>query len=1206
MTTLGRVWLIGLALGLSASLAWAQLYSGSVVGVVTDPSNAVIPGTKVSLVDEEKGFTFNAETDASGRYLFRGVPPGLYKVSATAQGFQTQTRTGIKIDVNQNASVDFALQLTTGAQAVSVTTEAAQLSTEDAATGQVLTRKFINDLPNINRSVMDLVYLTPGIVSANNGRHSGDPVNFVANGSRNATSDVLMDGTSITNYEQNSGTLVAAYTPSPDAVEEFKVQTSNFSAEFGFSSSTVVNMVTRSGSNEFHGSGYEYLRNQKLDANRFFDNAAGNPLPGLRRNNFGGTVGGPIKKNKTFFFFDYDGTREVTQSSGATAVPTATERTGNFGELCGYNGGSFDANGRCSADAGQLWDPYVATYDPDLGGAVRTQYIPFNNMITYMSPGNPKLNGTGYQAVPHPGNLIDPVAFKLMQYFPMPNFNVGTASYDPTLNWRGSGPNTSTNNQYDIKIDHRFSDKSLLSAKWSQQSGNSHSWNQYGNIADPNTGGKNPGTAHAFAINENYTFSPTLLLTVSYGWSRNWGFTKGIISDYPKLDPVTLLGMPQYMDISGVLALPNIVINDSYGSQLGGQPWSYYLSGIDTHQLQGTMSWVKGAHELKFGAEGRLHRINSANPGPTGGQFNYDLTTTSQNPNYDDTSGGDAFASFLTGFGTPNGGGEYEVANWVSTQNFQYSGYVQDNWKISRKLTLNLGLRYDVTLPRTERYNRMESVDPNVVSPLVVPGLGTLHGGEVFASPSDRTVYNIDATNFQPRFGFAWQPLSKTVVRGGYGIFYSTTKAGAAGPGAWGYQGYVKDTPWITTYQNDGATPWGRLSDPWPGTGPSIPPGNALGLLNDTGGDSAWGPVKGINKTPYEQTWSFGIQRELPWNVLLDTTYVGKKGTHLYFGNAGDLNVLGSWVQGLSSSQVGALKEQVPNPFYGIITDPNKSLSSPTVQAYQLLRPFPQFDLVGGDGPPYANSSYHAAQFRLEKRFSSGLQFLATYVFSKALDDSSATDGNIDWRADGKGHLQNPNNFALEKAISPYDSTHVFQFSHVYELPFGKGKPIGGNWNSVVNGFLGGWQFNGIWSLISGRPMTLALNGGHSLPTYGDQGPNLIGTPQKASSDLIDQYFANPDVFVKPDRYAISNAPRTLPWVRKPGQTNATLSLFKEFALSKIHEGMRLEYRVEALNAFNHVQFSGPKTTVGNSNFGQITSQANLPREVQMALKLYF
>jgi hypothetical protein len=1205
MTTQGRVWVAGLSLCFSASLAWAQLYSGSVVGVVTDPSSAVIPGTVVSLVDEGKGFKFSAQTDSSGRYLIRGVPPGTYDVSATSQGFQSQTRSGVKIDVNQNVTVDFSLQLSSSSQAVTVQAETAELSTVDAVTGQVLDRKFINDLPNINRSVMDLTYLTPGIVSARNGYHSGD-VNFVANGSRNATSDVLIDGTSVTNYEQNSGTLVAAYTPSPDAVEEFKVQTSNFSAEFGFSSSTVINMVTRSGTNQLHGSAYDYLRNQVLDANNFFANSAGDPLPGLRRNNFGGTFGGPIKKNKTFFFVDYDGTREVTQSTGATAVPTALERTGDFRELCGYQGGTFDSSGRCSSDPGQLWDPYVAGYDPDLGGAVRTQFIPFNNMTTYMSPGNPNLDGTGYQVAQRPGNLIDPVSYKLMQYFPLPNFNVGTDSYDPTLNWRGSGPNTASNDQYDIKVDHRFSDKSALSAKWSQQFSNSHGWNQYGNIADPNTSGTSPGHAYAFAINQTYTFTPKLLLSLSYGWTRQWGLTQGIISDYPDLDPVKLLGLPEYMNLSGVKALPNIVIGDSYGSQLGGQPWSYYLSGIDTHQFQGTLSWIKGSHEFKFGAEGRVHRINSANPGPTGGQFNYDLSTTSQNPNYDETSGGDAFASFMTGFGTPNTGGEYEVANWVSTQNFQYSAYFQDNWKVSRKLTVNLGLRYDVSLPRTERYDRMEWVDPDVVSPLKVPGLGTLHGGEIFAGPNDRTVYDIDATNFQPRIGFAWQPLSKTVIRGGYGIFYSTTKAGAAGPGAWGYQGYVKDTPWITTYNNDGSTPWGRLADPWPVTGPSAPPGNTLGLLNDVGGYDAWGPVRGINKTPYEQTWSFGIQRELPWGMVLEGTYVGKKGTHLYFGNAGNLNTLGPWVEKLSKDQVGDLFTYVPNPFYGIITDSNAPLSAPEVQAYQLQLPHPQFGLLGGDGPPYANSTYHAAQVRWEKRFSQGLQFLFTYVFSKSIDDSSATDGNIDWRGDAKGRLQNPNNYAAEKAISPYDSTHVFQFSHVYELPFGKGKPIGYDWNAVVNGFLGGWQFNGIWSVITGRPFTLGLNGGHSLPTYGGQGPNLIGTPEKASSDILDQYFANPEVFVKPDRYTISNGPRTVPWVRKPGQVNATLSLFKEFSLSKIHEGMRLQYRIEALNAFNHPQFSGPNTTVGSSRFGKISSQANSPREVQMALRLYF
>src|SRR5208282_917023 len=281
--------------------------------------------------------------------------------------------------------------------------------------------------------------------------------NFVSNGGRNATADVLMDGITTTNFDQNSGQQNIIYQAPLDSIEEFKVQTSNFSAEFGFSGASIVNMVTRSGTNAFHGSLHEAFRNQVLDANDFFDNSAGNPIPGLRRNQFGGTVGGPIKKNKTFFFFDYDGVREISQSTASGGVPSAAERQGNFGELCGYNGGTWDKNGMCSSPAGQLWDPYSGTYDPNVGGAVRSTYIPFNNLATFMSGGNANLNGTGYQLPARPGNLIDPVAAKMIQYFPMPNLAVGTPNYQYYYNWIASGSNINNNNQWDLKIDHRFS-----------------------------------------------------------------------------------------------------------------------------------------------------------------------------------------------------------------------------------------------------------------------------------------------------------------------------------------------------------------------------------------------------------------------------------------------------------------------------------------------------------------------------------------------------------------------------------------------------------------------------------------------------------------------------------------------------------------------------------------------------------------------------
>ena len=1204
MTAPNKVWLIGLVLCLSAAMAWAQLYSGSVVGVISDPSKAVIPGAKVSLVDDEKGFTFNVDADSSGRYLFRNVAPGKYSITVTADGFQAEKRTGIQIDVNQNVTVDFAMQLTTGKQEITINTDAPLLSTQDSTTGQVLNRKYINDLPNVGRDVMTLAYLTPGIVSSQDGGQTGGQGNnFISNGSRNSTADVLTDGITVTDFDQNSGQQNMIYQPALDSVEELKVQTSNFSAEFGFSGATVVNMITRSGTNQFHGSLHEAFRNQILDAQNFFDNSAGNPLPGLRRNQFGGTVGGPIKRNKTFFFFDYDGVREINQSTASGGMPSAAERQGNFGELCGYNGGTFDSAGMCSAAAGQLWDPYSGTYNANVGGAVRSAYIPFNNMATYISPGSPALAGTAFQPAPVAGNLIDPVAAKMINYFPMPNLGVGTPNYQYFYNWIGSGSNVSRNNQFDIKIDHRFSDKSLLTAKYSQQSSNFHAWNSYGNIADPNTSGPAPGTAHAFALTENYTFSPTLLLSVSYGFVRNWGLQAGISGDYKNINAVKQqLGLPAYMDIASPPALPYININDSYGTNLGTQPYSYYLNGDQVHQLQGTLSWIKGSHELKFGVEGRLHLGNYANPGPTGGQFGFDYTGTSQDPVSGD--GGDAMASFLTGFSTGNNG-TYEVANWVSTENYQTGAFVQDNWKVRRNLTLNIGMRYDVTLPRTERYNRMNSFDPNVVSPLQVPGLGTLYGGEIFASPSDRTVYNVDPTNFQPRFGISWQPLDKTVIRGGYGIFYSTSKVGAAGPGAWGYEGYVRDTPWITSYNNDGATPFGRLSDPFPGTGPQQPPGNSQGLLNDVG-YMAWGPVKSLSQTPQEQTWSLGFQRELPWGILAEGDYVGKKGTHLYLGGAGNLDILGPQIEKYSASQVAALLTYVPNPFYGIVKDPNTFLSAPTVQAFQLQLPFPQFGGVGGDAPPVANSSYNAAQFRLEKRFAHGLQFLVNYTFSKAIDDASATDGNIDFKGIGKSHLQDPNNYALERSVSAYNATHVLNISHVYELPFGKGKAIGSNWNPVVNAILGGWQLNGIWTFQTGFPLTVGLQGGFTLPTYGGQAPDILARPvRNTGSDWLTNYFANPQVFVAPPPFTVGNAPRTLPYINRPGQENAELSIFKSFPLP-FREGMRVEFRLEALNAFNHPQFGAPNTSVNSGIFGQVTNQVNQPRQVQLTGKFYF
>ena len=1051
--------------------AAAQLYAGSVTGVVSDPTGAMLAQAEVTLVDADKGFTFTAKTDDKGRYLFRSVPPGMYNLSVKAPGFKDQARKGIKVDVSQNVGADFTLTVVGAKETVNVSTAAPLLGSEDATTGQVVDRKFINDLPLNGRGVFDLMFLAPGVTEVDAACNGCYATNVIINGSRNATTDILMDGVTATNYEQNSGIRVETYTPSVDAVEEFKVQESNFSSEYGFSGASIVNLVTRSGTNSFHGSLYEFQRYYKTDANNWFNNQQDIPIPGLRRSDFGGTFGGPIFKNKTFFFFDYEGVREDDQAGPSFyGVPSDAERAGDFGEVCTNAGGTFNTQGQCSTLTGQLWDPYAGVYSPTYGGALRNPnaFIPFNNLATYTStvdanhPGNVNLVGTPYALPTGPGNLIDPVAQKLMSYFPEPNLNVGNANYNPYTNRVESGSVKSHNNQWDLKIDHRFSQKNLLSGKYSHQSGLSGSFNCFGNAADPCSVGPTTGSAHVFVINDAHTFNPTTLLTVSYGVTRGTNFYGGVPATYPNLSPVDALGEPQYMKDSGYNWFPTVGIGGGYSAasyyNIGTNPWSYGKLGQETHHLIGTLSLVRGTHEFKIGAEGRMHRLNYTQPNyAPGGAYNFDQTGTA---NYDSTCqpnpptvtclplGGDGMASFLIGAQPNDCCGMYEIPNSVASQNFEAGGFVQDNWKKSDKLTLNLGLRYEVVLPRTDRRNELNSLDPNVQSPITLDGQH-LTGGEIFATPNDRYSYSPDYHGIQPRFGFAYRLPYNTVVRGGYGIYLSSWRGAVAGTSGVGQQGFDQLTYLVPSYQGDGVTPAARMSNPYP-NGPTKPVGSSLGLLNDVG-YGGFGPIKDVsNKVPYEQSWSFGFQHETKWNVLLEASYIGKKGTHLYFANAGNLSHLGPEIEHYTNAQIAELSTYVTNPFAdptqsnaSQLLNPDNPLLYPQVQELQLLMAHPQFFGFAGDEPPIANSIYHAVQFRAEKRFSNGLEFLATYVFSKSIDDASLTSTNSEYLG-SFASLQDPNNPDGERSLSTFDIPQVLQLSYTYELPIGTGKARSG------------------------------------------------------------------------------------------------------------------------------------------------------------------
>ncbi len=1204
---------------LLAAVVFGQGYFGTVSGEITDSSGAMVPGAKVTLLDQQKGYHFAATSDNSGRYLFASVPPGSYSVSAELEGFEKAMRTGITLSVTENATANLRLNVATARQAVQVEAEAQALQTEDAVTGQVVNRRFINDLPLVDRYVLDFVSLAPGINNMSDSNSVGDTgTNFVSNGSRGASADILIDGASITNFEPNGGITQATYTPSAEAVEEFKVQQTNFSAEYGFSGASVVNMVTRSGANAFHGSGYDYLRNKITDANNWFNNANGAPLPPVHRNNYGGTIGGPVIKNKTFFFFDWDGSVSSNLGTYQAGVPSGPERSGNFGELCGANGGTFDANGRCSVIAGQLFDPYTGTFQTPANqpaGAYRSAYIPFNNLANYISPGNPNLNGTPYQLPRTAGNLIDPVGQKLLGLFPAANIPGGTI-YD---NWIGSGASSGVGNQFDIKIDHRFGDKNLLSAKYSQEWNNNTPFNCLKNFTDPCGSGPNKGAAHLFAINDTQTFSPTMILTSTLGFTR--GSTE--IDAYNKslnANPLSTLGLPSYLQTNGFQGVPAMFIGSGYYSagftSIGQDPYGNYHQGQDTGQLSELLTKIHGKHELKFGFEGRLHQQNYIQTNAPLGYFNFGSLGSSQCPISDITQcGGDGMASFMMGQ-LIGGGAFYEVQFEPATENFQYAGFAQDNFKVTPKLTLNIGFRYEVSLPRTERHNRTNWFDPNVVSPLSVPGLGTLHGGEMFNSASLRTNWETDWKDFQPRFGFAYLFDSKTVIRGGYGIYYSQTRSGANGLLSYGSQGFNQYTNAVNTYQNDGATPWLHLTNPFP-NGLILPPGSSLGLLNDVG-YGAIGPLRtaAAALTPYEQSWSFGVERQLPSNMLLSVQYVGKKGTRLYFAGNNNLDVLGPQVEKMTPTQIGNLGNYVTNPFAPVLTNSyysNSSLTSPTVQQFQLMLPFPQFGGVTADEPPTANSIYNALQIAVEKRYSNGLQLSANYTWSKSIDGSSIYDGNVSWLANGVNsgsNIQDPNRPYLERSLSTFDIPSQLKLNYSYDLPFGRGRTFFNKMPRALDLALGGWKTAGVWTIHDGFPLQFTVAGGGTpIWTYGAQRPNLIGTPTKSGgpeSNWINNYFANPNVFQIPAPYTVGTAARAIGSVRSPFFFSTNLSLLKEFALSTTHENLKLELRLEAQNAFNHPIFSTPDTVVGDPNFGVTNSTSIQARQGQLALKLEF
>ena len=1119
---------------MSAFDFYGQSFTGTVIGTVKDQTGAVIPGVEVTITHPETNRRVTATTNTRGEYVSVPLSVGEYRIEAVAKGFKQAIRTGIVLQVQQTAVVDFVLNIGETAERIEVVGNASLLETSAAAVGQVVDNRQIRELPLNTRNVYSLIFLTPGVVGSTGNDHEG-VANWAVFGTRRQMMDVVIDGAPAAHSTANGFTGLSIF-PSVDAIQEFKLLGANFSAEYGRTVGSVLNIVYKSGTNRLHGSAFEFLRNSVLDANGFFANQLGQPLTSFKRNQFGGTVSGPVRKDKTFFLGSFEGLRERRFSSSTYSVPTLLQRDGNFS-------GTVDRTGKLV----QIFNPFSTRANP-AGGFIRDAFA--GNVI--------------------PKSLMDPVALNVMKYYPLPN-QAGD-SFTLLNNVFNAGSASTTLNNYDVRVDHNLTDTQKVFVRYS------HRYNLDApaitfpaDIAVAEGRINNENIGNNAVAEYNNTLSPKTVLTVRLGLSRtlfNYG-NQGV-----GFVPSTL-GLPKAIDTYAGPAMFPLFTVSGY-KQLGSQDHRH--TAFNTYSLNASINRIAGQHSIKVGFDGRMSRVNLLEARSPSGSFPFTATyTQGPDPLRASATAGNSVASLLLGTGNP-GNRLFTYYKNVAAQNFYLAGYFQDDWKISSKLTLNLGLRYDIETPRTDRHDHLNYFDPYVASPFasMVQGYPDLRGGLIYVGvdSNSRYQFKIDKFNFAPRFGFAYQATRNTVIRGGYGHVYAPSfKAGSGSDTPWGFRG---ETQWIASI--DGMTPLSLLSNPYP-NGFAAPTGSSLGLLSGAGDDLR--PVMHDDKTPWTQQWNVTIQRELPGQTLVEAGYVGTRGRQLPVYVA--LNQLYTQNMALGSK----LNELVTNPFYGVV-DRGIHLS-PRISRAQLLRPYPQFGALEGSGRDTGGRSwYDGLILSAKKRLWHGLQFEGSYVWSKTFDQGE--------------NYQDYYNIKASRSLASTEQRHNFVIGYMYELPFGRGKKFGSDMSKTMDAFLGRWQFNGITSYKTGTPLAITASNTSGLfarltaPNNNGKSGHLDGSPQSR----LDRWF-DTSVFSQPAPFTLGSMGPTVSDLRNDGVRNYDLSLFKEFIPK---EQLKLQLRMEALNAFNTPRFGSPATAVTSGSFGRVSAQANAPRQVQIGLKL--
>jgi Carboxypeptidase regulatory-like domain len=1235
----------------AASLALAQAGRGSIAGTITDPNGAVVAGAQVVLLNSATGLTQHTVSSGAGLYSFISLNPGQYQVTASQTGFASVAQDKITVNVDQATEVNITLRVGATTEKVTVTEALELVEPTNSTVGTLIPSEQIDRVPLLYRNVYDLIQLSAGVIAVNGSPNSSDSFQSVQNisngrpgvdvsadtinGSLVGSVYYMLDGAPIGIAENNSAAIIPAMNIPEDGVEEVRVETQNTPASYQSGGGGVISLVSKSGTNKIHGDAFGVFRPDALSANDYFlklrqlSQGMKNTPPSFHRYQEGGAIGGPIKKDKLFFFGDYEHTDQVQfEGIDTFTVPTTAEKGGDFSAF-------LDPTSPTTLAATSIYDPTQL----DIGG-LRQAFA--GNKIT-----NPNSIGLLFlKNMPH-CNIPDPTTCDQSTVDPGNPTNFGT---NPNFGLPGLDPFRA--HRFDVRVDWNASEKQRIFTRFSYD----HLFFTQANVFqspgwDPNYA-QNLTNGRNVLVADDLTLNASTVLNLRYSFTRHHEVQGGQAS-YSSVD-ITTLGFPASLAAEQVnKQLPFMVFNDLSGSSqegVGGTAdYNYFLYASMNSDASATVNKVHGKHELAFGFEWMKRYLNVTQPPAAAGSYGFDLTATDQSASASTPVGGSDFASILVGMAmAPGTEGNTGYPNFtkdvkVAESNPYYAAFVEDTFHVSKSLTVTAGLRWDIFGGRNERFNRLEYFDPKAQGSL--NGVN-FTGAEIFTNGSNRSPFATNMHDFGPRLAFAWQPVQHFVVRGGAGIYYgpSTHNVASAGNDT---DGYTTSTTWNgTCFNADGNTvfngtaacvgaPAGSppltpgnytgpfsLNNPFP-TGVIQPISSPSGLTNNIGVQLS--TVLRSQRTQTTYNFNFGLEYELPHQVIVSVGYIGSRGLFLPISNVDlnqlDLGTIQKYNTALcvdSSPTSNACNSVatggVPNPFANLPGSPFQG--QPFVPLWYVLQPFPQFGNGGYDGTVGVNggngilvngyaggdSEYSSLQTKVQKRLTGHFTTLATFTWGKLMTD----DGHppLGFVGTHSVVVQDWRNLRFEHAIAPQDVKYSFTGQASYDLPIGKGQAV--NLNGVANAIAGGWTVNGILYLGTGVPIAAPLI---SAPTgsYFNQRADMVCDPSKGFSRSANQWVNNSCFAFPTSPFVPGTAPAYLDHVRTEGARNLDMSIYKMF---KIKEAMALRFDISAYNLTNKHQFAAPgisdMTSTSGAPYSAITNNVNTPRQFQFGARFTF